>query len=409
MIAQPVYNQTASQYYWWYAYGHFDPGGEDGFPHIGQVIRHYRERIGMEIEEFAKRLGISTRRAYELEETASMPKSLSRREMLASLLSIPAVLMKLDKATPGFLSVPSLDHLHPHTMQAYDDVLDLAWGTFYTSSAQRSARTVDYWQQHLIQAIKNAHGISQDELRALYCRFLQLGCVIARDRRDFVHAFHDGDEAVRLAFELTNVELIASSLYRRAKIYVERKQYALAVKDAEVALSYAKRSRDPLRCYVSIFLAEVYSLHVPSDIQLRRTSLMLLDDVGRTVRACGTLEGDGSFAKVDLPGLYMIRGDILRRQGKVEQSQDALSVVRDSLPPEFTRWRGNLLISEAQLAYADHDVDGAALLALDALSITQATQSLSNKEKIVTLYKTLLNEDPHQYAVRDLGKRLGFL
>lgn len=410
---------SVQPYYWWYAYGHFDPG-ENGFPHIGQVIRHYREMLNMDIEELARRLGVSARRAYELEETVAMPKSISRRQAVADILGIPVALMNLPTqllVQPHALQsiVQSTVHtggstaIHPDTMQAYEDVLDLAWGAFYTSSPQRSARTVDYWQKHLIQAIDNAHGISQDELKALYCRFLQLGSVIARDRRDVARASHEGDEAVALAFELTNAELIAASLYRRAKIYVERKQYDLAVKDAEAALPYAKRSRDPLRCYVSIFLAEVYSLHAPTDVQLRRTSLTLLDEVGRTVRARGTLEGDGSFAKVDLPGLYMIRGDVLRRQGKVEQAQDALSVVRDSLPPEFTRWHGNLLISEAQVAYADHDVDGAAILALDALSITSATQSLSNKEKIVVLFEQLRQEDPHQISVRNLGKRLGFL
>jgi transcriptional regulator with XRE-family HTH domain len=396
--------QPSSQYHWWFAYGHFEPG-EDGFPHIGQVIRHYRKRCGMSIEELAEKLGISVSRAYELEEIPALPKSITRREALAGILGIPALLLKLRLPATGYPPIASFDHIHPHTMQAYEDVLSLAWEAFYTSSAQRSARTVSYWQQHLVTTIESTYGISQDELRALYCRFLQLGSVIARDRRDHGEALREGNVAVDLAFELTNAELIAASLYRRAKIYVDRHEYDLAVKDAEAALSYAARSRDPLRCYVSVFLAEVYSLLDPADKQLQRKSLSLLDDVGRTVRAQGTLDGDGSFAKVDLPGLMMIRGDVFRRHGNIEAAQNALLIVREGLPPEFTRWRGNLLISEAQLCYADHDVIGACDLALDALDIIEATRSNSNRAKIEQLYVSFAGKNHPR--VRDLGERLG--
>jgi transcriptional regulator with XRE-family HTH domain len=401
-LAQDV--QPSSQYYWWSAYGHFEPG-EDGFPHVGQVIRHYRKRCGMSIEDLAGKLGISVSRAYELEEIAALPKSLTRREALARILGIPALLLKLSSPESGYSLIASLDHMHPHTMQAYTDVLDLAWEAFYTSSAQRSARTVMYWQQHLLAAIDGARGISRDELKALYCRFLQLGSVIARDRRDHGEALREGSAAVELAFDLTNAELIAASLYRRAKIYVDRHEYDMAVKDAEAALPYAARSRDPLRCYVSVFLAETYSHLDPADRQLQRKSLLLLDDVGRTVRAKGTLDGDGSFAKVDLPGLYMIRGDVLRRHGSIEAAQDALLIVRDGLPPEFTRWRGNLLISESQLCCAENDVGGACDLALDALDIIEATRSSSNRAKIEQIYGSLAGKNHPR--IRDLGERLG--
>jgi transcriptional regulator with XRE-family HTH domain len=404
MLVHLIQEVQPSSYYWWFAYGHFEPG-EDGFPHVGQVIRHYRKRCGMSIEELAEQLGISVSRAYELEEIPTLPKSLTRRQALAGILGIPGLLLKLGSQQSGSPLIASLEHIHPHTMQAYEDVLSLAWEAFYTSSAQRSARTVAYWQQHLASTIEHAQGIARDELKALYCRFLQLGNVIARDRRDHALALQQGNAAVALAFDLTNAELIAASLYRRAKIFVDQHAYDLAVKDAEAALPYAARSRDPLRCYVSVFLAEVYSLLDPKDKQLQRKSLLLLDDVGRTVRAHGTLDGDGSFAKVDLPGLMMIRGDVFRRQGHIGEAQDALLVVRESLPPEFTRWRGNLLISEAQVCYADHDIGSACELALDALDIIEATRSSSNRAKIEQLYRDLSGSNHPR--VRDLGERLG--
>lgn len=397
-------------YYWWQTYGHFDPG-ENNFPHVGQVIRHYRNILGIDIEEFAHRLNISTRRAYELEETVAMPKSLSRRQILATLLNIPVALLNLPVQNlvqpPVLYSAGGNLIIHPNTMQAYEDVLDLAWGTYYTSNVQRSSRTVNYWQQLLTNTIQDTSGISQDQLTALYCRFLQLGCVIARERLDTSNAIVYANKAVELAFQLKNTELITSALSRRAKIYVSQEQYDQAVKDIEGALPYAYHSRDPLRCYVSVFLAEVYSLSAPHDKQLQKKSLELLHDVGRTIRAKGVLEGDGSYTKVDLPGLYIIQGDILRRQGKISEAQDALAIVEDNLPPQFTRWRGNLRISEAQLAFADHDIDGSCQFALEALNIVEATCSQSNRAKIEQLYEDLSKTNSRNPLVKELGNRLG--
>lgn len=399
------------QYHWWSAYGRFNPG-ENGFPHIGQVIRHYRKMRGMDIKSFAQELKISTRRAYELEETVIMPKSIKRRQALATLLGIPVALLNI----PEHIQVQPLSlHpaktmsniiVHPDAMQAYEGVLDLAWGAYYTSNSQRSAQTVDYWRRYLLTAINDSQGISQDQLIALYCRFSQLGGVIARDRLAIDGALALANKAVEAALQLNNADLIASALFRRAKIHVGQMQYQRATKDAEAALRYAGRSRDPLKCYVSVFLAEVYSLSAPQDRQLQNKSLELLDDAERMVRSAGVLENDGSYVKVDLPGLFIIKGDVYRRQGKISDAQDALEIVGDHLPPQMTRWRGNLRISEAQLALVARDIDGSCQFAMEALGIAVATQSDGNKRKIERLYKGLTRVAPKHVLVKDLGDRL---
>src|SRR5712692_2254617 len=215
-----------------------------------------------------------------------------------------------------------------HSLDAYEGVLTLAWETYYTSSPQRSTRTVDYWLEDVTKAVHISRGILRGQLQALQCRFLQLGGVIARDRLDLTRSFRDSNAAVNLALELESAELIASSLYRRAKIYLEQQAYRLATQDLERALSYANRSRDPLRCYVYISLAEAYSLLSPDDKQLQKESLFLLEQVGSAVRKSNVLQGDGSFAKVDIPGLHMMRGDVLRRFCKLRDAEKALDVVQ---------------------------------------------------------------------------------
>lgn len=291
-------------------------------------------------------------------------------------------------------------------LQAYEDVLVLAWEAFYTSSAQRAARTVDHWLLHLTQQINTVPGMS-NQLAALRCRFLQLKSVIARDRTDFSTALAAINEAITLALHLESAELVASSLYRRAKIRAAQQQYDLAVQDLEDVLPYAQRSRDPLRCYIAMFLAEVYSLLAPGDTHFTAKSLTLLDEVDRTVRIHGVLEGDGSFVKVDVPGLSMIRGDVLRRAGQLTEAQEALLLVRKSLPKEFIRWQGNLCLSEAHVALADHDVEHSCHLTQEALDIFQATQSRSGLAKVRRAYARLWQAQPSHPRVKELGTRLG--
>jgi DNA-binding SARP family transcriptional activator len=294
------------------------------------------------------------------------------------------------------------------TVEAYEDVLALAWEAFYTSSAQRAANTVAHWLLHLTLQINTFPGMA-DQLIEQRCRFLQLDSVISRDRTDFVRAFNAINEAITLAFQLKNAELVASSLYRRAKIWLAQQKYELASQDLEHALPYAQRSRNPLRCYILMLLAETYSHFVRDDKQNFKKSFILLDEVDQAVRSHGVLEGDGSYVKVDTPGLYMIRGDVLRRSGQFQDARKALDIVRENLPKEFTRWQGNLLFSEASLALAEHDVSSACQYGFDALEIARATDSRSGETKVHRLYRDIYKIEPSHPHTKELGARLGLL
>src|SRR5579885_778602 len=84
--------------YWWFRYGVFDPG-VGIYPHMGQVIAHYRIKRGFRTQqELAIALGYSKRTIEELEGTVNMnnPDSIERRQMIARLLRIPPALLALD-------------------------------------------------------------------------------------------------------------------------------------------------------------------------------------------------------------------------------------------------------------------------------------------------------------------------
>jgi DNA-binding SARP family transcriptional activator len=342
------------------------------------------------------------------EETKALARRLRMTEAARGVISLPSAPSERGALLPTLPPIWVDEVVFPVTVQAYEDVLALAWEAFYTSSVQRAASTVEHWLRLLALQINIVPALS-DELTDLQCRFLQLKSVIARDRTDFPTAFAAIDEAIAIAFRLNYVELIASSLYRRAKIHAAQQRYLAAVSYLESALPYASASRDPLRCYISMLLAEIYSLLVPGNEEYSHKSLTLLDAVDRTVRSHGVLEGDGSYVKVDVPGLYMIRGDVLRRAGQFKEAQEAIVVVRDSLSRDFTRWQGNLLLSEARLALAEHDIATSVQRGCEVLEITAATRSRSGEAKVHRLYWDIWKVEPEHARVKELGVRLGLV
>ncbi len=213
--------------YWWHIYGPFDPG-ENNLPHLGQVIRHYRELRNWKVKDLADAIGQTPRHIYEIESSTNMPELISRRQTLSNLLKIPPALLGLSVIIPDNSSNKAIAEslgiikvIDQHTINVYEDMLNSSWELYYTSSAQRAANNISHWIQVLTNAAKEARGLQQSQLLAMLCRFSQLSGVVARDRMDISLALHDGKKAIDLAFQLENPELIAAALFRRAKTLLQ--------------------------------------------------------------------------------------------------------------------------------------------------------------------------------------------
>ncbi len=399
---------SATRNHWWYIYGPFDPD-ENNLPHLGQVIRYYRELRQWKAKDLADALGQTPRHIYEIESSTNMPELISRRQTIAQLLKIPPVLLGLSIVLPesglDTEKAGTVLTINPQTMSMYESMLVLSWELYYTSSAQRAANNINYWLQTLTNAAKEAQGLQRHQLIAMLCRFYQLSGVAARDRMDLPRALRDGKKAVDLAFQLENPELISASLFRRAKTYLKQEKYNTAVQDLEAALPYADRSRDPLKGYVYQATAETYSIVAGKDIQAQRKSLTMLDQVGRIVRK-GDLEDDGSFVKLNIAGLYMDRASALTLYHKPNEAHDALDIVRKNLGPELTRWQARLLIADAQTYLAENDPESCCEIAFEALKVVRATQSMSNEARIHTLYQQLQRSYSRHPLVNRLGMQL---
>ncbi len=398
--------------YWWHIYGPFDPG-ENNLPHLGQVIRHYRELRNWKVKDLADAIGQTPRHIYEIESSTNMPELISRRQTLSNLLKIPPALLGLSVIIPDNSSNKAIAEslgiikvIDQHTINVYEDMLNSSWELYYTSSAQRAANNISHWIQVLTNAAKEARGLQQSQLLAMLCRFSQLSGVVARDRMDISLALHDGKKAIDLAFQLENPELIAAALFRRAKTLLQQKKYNAAIQDLEAALPYADKSRDLLKGYVYQATAEVYSLIAGTDTHKQKKSLNMLDLVGRIIRK-GNLEDDGSFVKLNIAGLYIDRARALTLFHRTEEAHNALDIARNNLGPELTRWQARLLIADAQIYLAENDPESCSEIALEALKVVRATRSQSNEKRIQNVYQQAQQLYPYHPLVSRLGLQLG--
>ena len=74
---------------------------EDGWPHAGEVIRHYRRKQHMNAEELARHYGeaihseVTARWILKMEQQNKVPTDITRRRILAHILHVPPVLLGL--------------------------------------------------------------------------------------------------------------------------------------------------------------------------------------------------------------------------------------------------------------------------------------------------------------------------
>lgn len=400
-------------YYWWYVYASFDPG-EHNLPHMGQVIRHYRELRQWAIKDFAKAMQVTEHYVYEIESSSNMPESISRRTAIAKLLKIPPALLGLSMITPIDQIIDDgtvnditgiIRHIDAQRMLIYEDILTMSWELYYVGNFQHATRHIDQWISVLSHIVRDANGLARDQALAMLCRYYQLSCTAARDRMNIKQAFQDGKKAIDIALELENAELIASAYYRRARIYLQQGQFEKSLQDLEPALSYADLVRDPLKVSLYRSAAEAYSSLAKHDKPLQKRCLAYLDSATRIIRK-GNLEADGSFVKPDIASVQIERSATFAEFKQYKDAHNALIVAHENINPENVRRQKDFLLTEADNYISEGELEGCCESIFAALKLARATSSRSNEHWMLSLYQQLQQKNANHPLVCRLGLEL---
>lgn len=301
-----------------------------------------------------------------------------------------------------------LKTLDRQIIDCYEDRLALAWRYYYSGhvlSAIQEASTPLRWLESDLEA---ARGQAWGLLLGFQGRFLQVIATAWRDLLTFEQALPHINRALAIALHLDQAELLASALLRRARIYLLLNLPQLAIRDLERASVYAQRSRDPLKSYVEICLAEAYSL-LP-DRESQNGALRKLDQIGNLLAAIrGPLDGDGSYTRVDTVGWMIERSHVLARIGRLREAREALESMIDQVGGAWTRWQGNFSLAFAELLLTTKELDECCSYLRQALVIAQAIGSRNQIVRIKSIIEGLMTIDPHCQSVSGLMRDLGDL
>lgn len=392
------------QYYWWQTvYPPFSPG-ENNLPHLGEVIKHYMQLSGLTKRQVADMLGCGVRNVEKLtsEKNVNEPVGFSRRVVLAGIINAPAVLFGILPITVGNSGPGSpMAMVSEQEMRHYEHMLAMCWELYYTSSVQRVKDIVDENIALLNDAAQRTEDFRRDQYDAMRCRYFQLYAQLWRDLGDSAQSLACENMAVDIALRLMNVELLAASLQRRARVYMRDGLYEQAWESAREALRYGDLSRDPIKGKCYQIAGEITGYMANGQPTMQQQSLEYFDKAAY-IALHGDHRPDGSFFKTDIPSIYIEKAEILIRFGRYRDALSTLGSARRRLPAEQNRWKVNLLLAEATAYAAQRKIGPASYAIKESYDLITSMNLPKKKERLQALYQQLQSMDPKHESVLEL-------
>ncbi|MBE3560733.1 MAG: hypothetical protein IMW89_16160 [Ktedonobacteraceae bacterium] len=416
------------QLYWWSRYGNFSPG-IGLLPHTGEVVAFYRKKRYKNQADFALASGCKLRTVQEWE-TAMFTHDHERRIFLAKMLKIPPALLGLDwrlvvyQDPSGALAGPPEafpDHLvalvEEDSYYHYEDTLIMAWGWFYSGKLLAIADRFERRLRKLEQKIQQVPEPDREGWQWLLCQYLNLSTQIIQHRETEPgrkrEALRVNAQALKLATELQDSEILALLLHARASIHDEQGHPVQARVAAQAALDYTDRLGVPLSGNIYLLSANILVPFAANDETLEKQARGWQEKALNMVYK-GKIEPDNSFLKLNLAGAHHERAKLFLQlhrmhpyRGWLKEARHALILAWDAFTPEISEWELYFHLTEAQIFKEEHDIQGSAEKGLQALQAARAMQSKKREGQIQALYHELIHQDAGNPYVHHLGGELG--
>lgn len=412
--------------YWWSRYGNFD-AGEGTYPHMGQVIAHYRKKRGWTQESLAIALGCSKKTVEDLEGPKGMHgPDIERRKTLIKLLGIPPALLALDWRVLIPQNGSSEDEqaqdgskffLEEDAYSLYKNVLAMGRGYLYSGGGpQYIYDTVEDCTKKLTSIVRNIPVVDREPWQELLCQFFQLSTSFSLRRLDKPQTLKGAQAAITLASEIKNSELLVSSLYRRARVYVELRKTAtvevqkqrylkLAQEDTQAALSCVEKVNPTLKGNIYLIASEVFSLDT-RDTNVKKQCEKWQDKVASLIYR-GIDEEDDTGIKLNKTGLHHEKAKMLLQFGKLQDARNEVLMARKTLSPDMLTYHLHFLITEAYIYMAEHDLEASAACGSDAYKIARAVYSSKDEKELKKLFFSLQQLDNNNPQIANFGLTMG--
>lgn len=421
-------------------YGKYRPG-RYGLPHMGDVFADHRVKAGWTSQEiFAKVCGVNTQSVayWESQEYLS---EMDRRIFLCKVLKISPGLLGLnwrnlltDEEASLYIKDAELmaELLSSNSYGLYEDVL-----TFAHTSSQKYTKEATYrfhqHQKELEALVTTAPALEKDNWLDLLGRYYQHSVFIASHHGQNDVALHYADKALHAATSVDpeDAELVGSTHYRRARVFLTQNKRELAKEDIQAALDKIEHVRIPLKGSTYLLAAEINTLDAPQDGKLRTQCRLWQDDAANLLYK-KKAESDGTFIIFNLYAVHHERAKTLLRfalfhttdeelienlqnehrradAALLKDARSALIAARKHLDKANGTLAMDCAITEARLLLTGKEYEESAKVAKTALTIACLANSSKGVNEIGKIHTVLRQLAPKNPYVCNLGIGLGRL
>ncbi|QBD81612.1 hypothetical protein EPA93_38830 [Ktedonosporobacter rubrisoli] len=245
-------------FYWGHGgqYGPFETQ-EDGWPNAGQVMRYFREKNGISAATFAVLYGEALTKLgkqqkgkpgkpgkvtaiwiLNMEKQNTVPADITRRRVIAKLLSIPPALLGLasleESSLNGQLGLVTPAVIHPNIVEKittnialYQKNVRMALHLHRTSNAHDLLPDIEADVQALMRLEEQARENLLYQIREVLISNYLLASRIDRDKRQYASAYKYVNEAVHVAKRMEDTDLLATAKHARGVVKLGWGQFTM--------------------------------------------------------------------------------------------------------------------------------------------------------------------------------------
>lgn len=386
-------------------------------------LRTARAKKHWTLEKAAEAIGVGVTTLHQWEKGRANPYPFNR-ERLCEVYGATAAELDLEEDIETSKEVISLwklseritgenDKAQEETLSSlYEDMLIMSWDSFRRSKSLQTITKIDEHVNKLHKLTSSASIGEETHWQSLLCRFSQLSTRIAQHRLDEPRALQMAKQAILIAINLDDSELIASAFYHRHIVHMElintakdeiqkQKHAVLAKTDIDAALAYVEYVRSPLAGNIYLTAAEIYARIAGSDAVLRTQCERWQDKVALLVYS-DKIEDDGTFLKLNATALHHERAKLLLRFGKIEEAKRELQKAWETLQPNLFTWQMNMLLTQATLFVANHEIEESTKAGLRAYTLAKTIHSHKGEVEVQRLIEQLQQIDKKSHHVQKL-------
>lgn len=390
----------------WRAQGYNWPTGDDGFPALGPVVRHFRQHIGWHQQDLARALSLSEVTVRQMENHNQNGDMVTRRQAIAFVLSIPAAariwlgLDTLHVLLPGAPAMFSATALRL-SLEDIHSVQRQLWTGYYAGAARKAgilqARSLSEQMSDILPQVGEVERSRWLESQSLLLQWL-------------VNATREtGDPRAVLARAKKTLEIAKQSgipdLITTARMRQMETAYVLGREDLAVAYAHvlaAKPAQDlVVNATRAVACARVLA-YAADDQEDRSLVLGLLDQAVHFGGADYGLHYDtATYALRHAETLINVAQHARDRHQLLHQAKALLDAIGGPLPK--LRLVG-VRTAQAQVAMGIGEYELAAVYANEAVSVGIEIAITTHLPAIARVYHTLRQTT---YANEPLTAKLG--